>query len=226
MKNAVVFLDISPVVASLTEGSSMLYCIQSIGWKGKKPFRLILQGIGGIIFMRATNSSPGGTEDLLRVCSRSIVAPDKIILEANRLMNLLNDPDLEQKYLVQGCETLSLLASGFVRSGNDSIISHYAQKSGIDHSASGFESKDQLIKFCEFCVEYGEESLNRIRKNIMSQLEIENGMTKDEIYSLNVRKESECRLVTVQEQITNYIKLSLLVNSLKDFFKEYYKGLN
>lgn len=176
--------------------------------------------------MRATDSSPRGTEDLLRVCSRSIVAPDKIILEANRLMNLLNDPDLEQKYLVQGCETLSLLASGFVRSGNDSIINHYAQKSGIDHSASGFESKDQLIKFCEFCVEYGEESLNRIRKNIMSQLEIENGMTKDEIYSLNVRKESECRLVTVQEQITNYIKLSLLVNSLKDFFREYYKGLN
>jgi hypothetical protein len=167
-------------------------------------------------------------EDLLTICSRSIVAPDMIMTEVNRIMSIVNDRNLEQKFIVRGCESLSFLASGFLRSGYDSFISVYERKTGINHTVSGFSNKDELIQYCEFCVEYGEESLVRLRKSLLAQLEIENRMTKAEICSLNIRRfeESYGNLLTVQDHITSYIKLSLLVNSLKEFFKKYYKGMN
>jgi hypothetical protein len=197
--------------------------------------------------MRDGNSLVHNMEELLAICSRSIVAPDIITMEANRIITIMNDRNLEQKFNVEGCETLSLLASSFIRSGYDSFIVNYARKTGINHRVSGFANKDELIKYCEFCVEYGDESLSKIRNTMMMQLEIENRMTKDEICNLNIKKfklkkeillrindfetkkpfcEAYQNLITVQDQITNYIKLSLLVNSLKKFFKEYYKGLN
>jgi hypothetical protein len=173
------------------------------------------------------NSLIHNMEELLDVCSRSIVAPNMIILEANRIMSIMNDLNLEQKYIVEGCEKLSLLASGFIRSGFDSFIVNYAKKSGINHRISGFANKNELIQYCEFCVEFGDASLGRIRNTLMAQLEIENNMTRDEICYLNIQRvEADRNLVTVQDQITDYIKLSLLVNSLKEFFKEFYKGLN
>jgi hypothetical protein len=186
-------------------------------------------------------------EELLAVCSRSIVAPDMIIIETNRLLALMNDRNVDRKFVVDGCERLSFLASGFLRSGYDSFIISYAHKTGINHWTSGFSNKDELISFCEFCVKYGDESLGRIKNDILMQLEVENRMTKDEICNRNIKKfelkqeimrgisnfeirkafcDSYQNLITVQDQITNYIKLSLLVNSLKEFFKEYYKGLN
>ena len=67
-------------------------------------------------------------EELLSMCSRSIVAPDMIITEANRIMSIMNDHNLEQKFIVQECEALSLLASSFVRSGYDFFIITYTQK--------------------------------------------------------------------------------------------------
>ncbi|MBR0599634.1 hypothetical protein [Sinanaerobacter chloroacetimidivorans] len=186
-------------------------------------------------------------EELLAVCSRSIVSPDMIVMEANRIMANMNDCNLEPKFIVEGCESLSILASSFIQNEFDSLIVNYAHKSGINHWISGFANKNELIKFCEFCVEYGEETLSKTRNTMMMQLEIENGMTKDEICDLNrvkfelkkkillgsddveTRKlfcETYQNLITVQDQITNYIILSLLVNSLKEFFKSHYKGLN
>jgi hypothetical protein len=47
-------------------------------------------------------------------------------------------------------------------------------------------------------------------------------MTKYDISSLNRSRNPS----TVQDQVLDYIKLSLLVNALKEFFKKYYKGLN
>lgn len=175
--------------------------------------------------MDRANALVHSVEELLAVCSRSIVAPNMIILEANRILAIMNDQNMEQKYIVQGCEKLSLLASGFIRSGFESFTADYARKSGIDHLVSGFADRNELIKYCEYCVEHGDEALGRIRNALMSQLELENGMTEDEIRSLNVRK-SGSGPNTVQDRITDYIKLSLLVNSLKEFFKQYYKGLN
>ena len=166
-------------------------------------------------------------EELLDVCSRSIVAPNMIVIEANRIMAIMNDGNLEQKYIVKGCEKLSLLASGFIRGGFDSFIANYERKSGIDHRSSGFSNKNELIQYCEFCVEFGDESLSKIRKTLLTQLEIENNMTRDEICHLNIKRfENDRDLMTVQDQIIDYIKLSLLVNSMKEFFKEFYKGLN
>ncbi|HWQ80245.1 MAG TPA: hypothetical protein VN381_15565 [Anaerovoracaceae bacterium] len=175
--------------------------------------------------MDHANALVHSVEELLAVCSRSIVAPNMIILEANRIMTILNDQNVEQKFIVEGCEKLSLLAAGFIRSGFESFTADYARKSGIDHMASGFANRNELVKYCEYCVEHGDESLHRIRYSLMSQLELENGMTEDEIRSLNVKK-SGSDLNTVQDQMTDYIKLSLLVNSLKEFFKQYYKGLH
>ena len=168
-------------------------------------------------------------EDLLTVCSRSIVAPDLIITEAARIITIMNDRSLEQKFIVEGYETLSVLASGFFRSGYDSFHEKYACESGIDHRESGFIGRDELIKYCEFCVAYGDECLDKIKNTLMAQLEIENRMTKHEIFDLNNKSgfsETDLQSITVQNQIIDYIKLSLLVNSLKEFFKEYYKGLN
>jgi|GEM_PF-2004994 len=164
-------------------------------------------------------------EELLTVCSRSIVKPNIIILEANRLLNFLQDQNADRKYIVEGCEKLSLLATGFIRSGFDGIVSDYAYETGIDHRESGFRSRKELVKFCEYCVLRGEELLGRIRDELMSQLELENGMSEDEIRRLNVKK-SGSNAGTVQDRITDYIKLSLLVNSLKEFFRLYYKGLS
>lgn len=161
-------------------------------------------------------------EELLNTCSRSIVAPELITREVSRVMAAMDDHDLEPKFIVEGCESLSFLASCFFRSGFDSFVEVYASMTGIDHMARGFTSKDELLAFCEFCVGYGVESLERLRKALMTQLEIENGMTKDEIYSLNTYHNE----ITVQDQIINYIKLSLLINSLTEFFRKYYKGLN
>lgn len=161
-------------------------------------------------------------ENLLAVCSRSIVAPDTITTEVSRIMSIVNDCNLEQKYIVSGCETLSLLATGFIRSGYDSFIIDYERKTGINHLIAGFSSKEELIQYCEFCVEYGEECLEDLRNSMLAQLEIENGMTKDEIRILNMKKYE----FTVQDQLTRYVKLVLLVNSLKEFFRKYYKGLN
>lgn len=193
------------------------------------------------------NSLVYNTEELIAACSRSIVAPDMIIIETNRIMAIMNDRNIDRKFIVDGCETLSILASSFLRSGYDSFITKYADKTGINHGESGFANKEELIKYCEFCVKDGDEILGRIRAAVMEQLEIENRMTKDEICNLNIKKfelkkeilrgikdfelkkafcESYQNLITVQDQITDYIKLSLLVNSLKEFFKEYYKGLN
>ncbi len=176
--------------------------------------------------MSNLNSFVHNMEDLLALCGRSIVVPDMIALEVNRILSILNDHNLEGKYIVTGCEALSVLASGFLRSGYDSFIINYTLRTGINHLTSGFGSKDELIKYCEFCVEYGEENLRAIENTLLKQLELENGMTKDEIFALNIRRLKRNDIITVQDQITNYIKLSLLVNSLKDFFKEYYKGLN
>ena len=172
--------------------------------------------------MKDENSLICNMEDLLAVCSRSIIAPDMITTEVSRIMSIVNDSNLEQKYIVSGCETLSLLASGFIRSGYDSFVVDYERKTGINHSVAGFSNKEELIKYCEFCVEYGEESLEGLRNSMLAQLEIENGMTKDEIRILNMKKFE----FTVQDQLTRYVKLSLLVNSLEEFFRKYYKGLN
>ncbi|QOX64251.1 hypothetical protein FRZ06_13330 [Anoxybacterium hadale] len=184
-------------------------------------------------------------EELLAACSRSIIAPDRIIVEANRLMSIMNDDSLEQKYVVEGCESLSLIASSFIRGGYEIFSDLYYNKTGLNHRASGFSTKDDLVRFCEFCVEYGDECLSRIRIALLAQLEIENSLSKDEIFTLNdgsfytgeaaepghpelaysdsfYQKNS----ATVQDQITDFIKLSMLVNSLKGFFKEYYRGLN
>lgn len=164
-------------------------------------------------------------EELLSVCSRSIVKPNTIILEANRILAIMNDQNVDRKFIVEGCEKLSLLAAGFIRSGFDEITADYARITGIDHMKSGFESKNQLVKYCEYCVLHGEERLNGIREELMSQLEMENGMSEDEIRRLNV-KNAGSDLSTVQDRITDYIKLSLLVSSLKEFFRQYYKGLS
>lgn len=176
------------------------------------------------------NSFVYNMEELLSICSRSIVAPDRITMEANKMMTIINDRNLEQKFIVEGCETLSLLASSFLRSGYDSFIVNYAYETGINHWVSGFKRRDELIKYCEFCVKHGDECLDNIRNTLAIQLEIENKMTTDEIYDLNVKKlefkREMLNFITVQDHITNYIKLSLIVNSLKEFFKEYYKGLN
>lgn len=177
--------------------------------------------------MNDVSSLVQNMEELFDICSRSIVAPDRIILEANRIMKIMNDQNLEQKYIVEGCESLSLLASGFLRSGYDSFVINYASRTGVNHSASGFANKDELLKYCEFCVEHGDESLGKIKESILMQLEIENRMTQGEIRDLNLKKlRLNENLITVQDQIINYIKISLLVNSLKEFFKKYYRGLN
>lgn len=197
----------------------MLYCC----YKGEKENK---RDKGGLINM-GMHTLVHNMEELLDVCSRSIVAPNMIILEANRIMAIMNDRNLEQKYIVEGCEKLSLLAAGFIRSGFDSFIANYAGKSGINHRVSGFANKNELLQYCEFCVEFGDTSLGKIRNTLMAQLELENNMTRDEICYLNIKKvEFDRNLITVQAQITDYIKLSLLVNSMKEFFKEYYKGLN
>jgi hypothetical protein len=169
--------------------------------------------------MRPLSSLVADMEELLAVCSRSIVAPDSIISEANRIMNIMSDHDLERKFFVEGCETLSVLASGFIRSGYEDFVIQYENKTGIDHSICGFADKEELVRYCEFCVTYGDQCLSNMKSEMMNQLEIENGMSKDEIRSLGIRN-------SVQDQMTDYIKLSLLVNSLKEFFKEYYKGMN
>ncbi len=197
--------------------------------------------------MSDVNSLDSSIEELLSICSRSIVVPDIITMEANKIMSIMNDHNLEQKYIVEGCETLSLLASSFIRSGYDSFLINYAREEQSNHWVSSFANKNELIKYCEICVEYGDESLRKMKNSIMTQLEIENHMTKDEIYNLNIKNyefkkrtlletnnnetknpsnETFQNPITVQEQITNYIILSLLVNSLKEFFKKYYKGLN
>lgn len=161
-------------------------------------------------------------EELLNVCSRSIVAPDLITREVSRVMAAMDDHELEPKFIVAGCESLSFLASCFLRSGFDSFATDYSQITGINHMARGFADKDELLSFCEFCVDYGVKNLGTLRKALMTQLEIENGLSRDEIYNLNTYHNE----ITVQEQIISYIKLSLLVNSLTEFFKKYYKGLN
>jgi hypothetical protein len=161
-------------------------------------------------------------EELLNACSRSIVAPETITKEIGRVMAATDYRDLEPKFIVDGCESLSFLAFCFFRNGFDSFFTDYALITGIDHAICGFTNKDELISFCEFCAGCGTECLGRLKKALMAQLEIENGLTKDEIYSLNTYHNE----VTVQDQIINYIKLSLLLNSLAEFFKKYYKGLN
>lgn len=161
-------------------------------------------------------------EELLNICSRSIVAPERITTEVSRIIAAAGTPDLDAKYIVEGCESLSFLASRFFQNGFDSFVTEYACMTGIDHMTRGFANKEELLSFCEFCVVYGVESLERLRKSLMNQLEIENGMTKDEIFSLNTYHSE----ITVQDQIINYIKLSLLLHSLAEFFKKYYKGLN
>lgn len=161
-------------------------------------------------------------EELLNVCSRSIVAPERITTEVSRIMTAAGPHDLEPKYIVEGCESLSFLASRFFQNGFDSFAADYACITGIDHMMQGFANKDELLSFCEFCVGYGIDDLERLRKSLMTQLEIENGMTKDEIFSMNAYHNE----ITVQDQIITYIKLSLLINSLAEFFKKYYKGLN
>ncbi len=172
--------------------------------------------------MKDENSLICNMEDLLAVCSRSIVAPDMITTEVSRIMSIVNDRNLEQKYIVRGCETLSLLASGFIRSGYDAFTVDYERKTGLNPLDNGFSNKEELIQYCEFCVEYGEENLGKLRDSMLAQLEIENGMTKDEILILNLKRYE----FTVQDQLTSYVKLSLLINSLKEFFRKYYKGLN
>lgn len=174
--------------------------------------------------MSNRNSLEYSLEELLTICSRSIVAPDRIVMETNRIIELMNEPDLDRKYIVEGCETLSLLASSFMRSGYDSYLAHCAHSEKM-HWMTGYTNKNELIEYCELCVEFGEESLRKIKNALMAQLEIENTMTRDEINDLNIKK-YEQHFITVQEQLTNFIVLSLLVNSLKKFFKEYYKGLN
>jgi hypothetical protein len=164
-------------------------------------------------------------EELLTVCSRSIVRPNTIILEANRILAIIHDQNVDRKFIVEGCEKLSLLASGFIRCGFDEITADYARKTGIDHMKSGFGSRNELVKYCEYCVLRGEELLSGIRNELMRQLELENGMSEDEIRLLNLKKPGS-DLITVQERVTNYIRLSLLVNSLKEFFRQYYKGLS
>ena len=67
--------------------------------------------------MDHANALVHSVEELLAVCSRSIVAPSMIILEANRILAILNNQNLERKFIVEGCEKLSLLAAGFIRSG-------------------------------------------------------------------------------------------------------------
>lgn len=175
--------------------------------------------------MDQANALVHSMEELLAVCSRSIVTPNIIILEANRILAIMHDQNVDQKYVVEGCEKLSLLAAGFIRSGFDTITADYTRKTGIDHKKTGFESRNELVKYCEHCVLRGEEHLSGIRDELMSQLELENGMSEDEIRRLNVKK-SGSDLSTVQDRITDYIKLSLLVNSLKEFFRQYYKGLS
>jgi hypothetical protein len=175
--------------------------------------------------MDHANDLVHSVEALLAVCGRSIVAPNMIILEANKILSVMNDQNVERKFIVNGCEKLSLLAVGFIRSGFESFTADYALKYGIDHMRSGFADRNELIKYCEYCVEYGDETLGRLRNALMRQLELENGMTEDEIRSLNVKKSGPYPN-TVQDRITDYIKLSLLVNSLKEFFRQYYKGLN
>ena len=195
--------------------------------------------------MNDGNSFVNTMEELLAACSRSIIAPDRIIIEANRLMSIMSDENLEQKYVVEGCESLSLIASSFIRCGYDGFADLYFSKTGKNHRSAGFSTKDELIRFCEFCVEYGDEHLGRIRAALLAQLEVENGLSKDEILSLNNNafySEEVCdaehlelgyadsffqtNSATVQAQITDFFKLSMLVNSLKGFFKEYYRGLN
>jgi hypothetical protein len=157
----------------------------------------------------------------------------------------MSDENLEQKYVVESCESLSLIASSFMRCGYDGFADLYCSKTGKNHRSAGFSTKDDLIRFCEFCVEYGDECLSHIRGALLAQLEVENGLSKDEILSLNnnafysgevsdaasldlgyADSFFESKSATVQAQITEFIKLSMLVNSLKGFFKEYYRGLN
>lgn len=161
-------------------------------------------------------------EELLTVCSRSIVAPEVITREVSRVMAAMDDRTLEPKFIVEGCESLSFLASCFIKNGFDTFVTDYARMTGINHMTRGFASKDELLSFCEFCVSHGVECLDRSKRALMTQLEIENGMTRDEIFSLNTYHNE----ITVQDQIINYIKLSLLINSLTEFFKKFYKGLN
>lgn len=161
-------------------------------------------------------------EELLNICSRSIVAPETITREVGRVMAATDYRDLEPKFIVDGCESLSFLAFCFFRNGFDSFFTDYAHITGMDHIARGFRNKDELVSFCEFCAGCGADYLGRLKKALMDQLEIENRLTKDEIYSMNTYHSE----VTVQDQIINYIKLSLLLNSLAEFFRKYYKGLN
>lgn len=169
-------------------------------------------------------------EELLVICQRSIVSPDMIIAEASRIITSMKEKSLERKFIVEGYEALSILASGFMNNGYKSFLKQYAEREGIDHRTCGFSKKDELIRFCEFCVTYGDELLDEIRKTLADQLVLENSLTKNEICSLNHKKADSNKpgsiSHTVQNQITEYIKLSLLVNSMKEFFKEYYKGLH
>lgn len=174
------------------------------------------------------DSKASGMEDLLSACSRSIVSPDMIVAETVRIMTIMSDRRLERKYIVEGYETLSVLAAGFMRSGYVSFPEQYSRKEGIVYLRDGFSNKEELIRYCEFCVAYGDECLDKIRHALTVQLELENKMTKDEICNLNRKTscsdETDRESNTVQDQIIDYIKISILVNSLKEFFREYYKG--
>jgi len=186
-------------------------------------------GVRGDISMQMS-SLTHSIEELLVICQRSIVSPDMIIAEASRIITSMNEKSLERKFIVEGYETLSILASGFMNNGYESFLKQYAERERIDHRTCGFSKKDELIRFCEFCVAYGDELLAEIRKTLADQLVLENSLTKNEICSLNHKKADPDKpgsiSHTVQNQITEYIKLSLLVNSMKEFFKEYYKGLH
>ncbi len=176
------------------------------------------------------NSLTRSIEELLVACCRSIVSPDMIIAEASGIITILNDHRLERKFIVEGCETLSILASGFMRCGYESFLEQYAEREGIDHLTAGFSKKEELIRFSEFCVAYGDRRLAEMKKELTVQLALEDGFTRKEICEQNKHEADSAKpdriSNTVQNQISDYIKLTLLVNSLKEFFKEYYKGLH
>ena len=83
--------------------------------------------------MKRNSQSVQEIEELLSIYSRSIVAPDQITAELGRLASVMRDASLEKRFIVEGCEKLSLLAVGLIRSGYASFADDYAGITGIDH---------------------------------------------------------------------------------------------
>ena len=119
--------------------------------------------------------------DIIEGMIKCVLSEENIENSMNKIKGMPTRRKIEEKYIVEGLEDLSIAVANLLSSGYGGYIVSYAHKFGVNHYVSGFKTEAELKKYASWTIEYFNRQYDTIEEEIKEMKKIETNLTKEEL---------------------------------------------